>query len=81
MEISEVVRGQDLLLSTARQILLYEAFGWNPPHWYHCPLVIDPVTGKRLSKTHGSIALCELRKSGMNPGQLPASYFPIDPNY
>lgn len=68
MGITEVVRGEDLLLSTARQILLYEAMGWAPPDWYHCPLVIDPATGQRLSKTHRSLGLRVLREAGFAPG-------------
>lgn len=50
MQISEVVRGQDLLVSTARQLLLYKAFGWEAPDFYHCPLVKDEK-GKKLSKS------------------------------
>jgi glutamyl-tRNA synthetase len=57
MQITEVVRGEDLLVSTARQLLLYEALGWQPPAWYHCPLVLDPETGIRLSKTSRSKSL------------------------
>jgi glutamyl-tRNA synthetase len=75
MDISEVVRGEDLLLSTARQLLLYEAFHWNAPAWYHCPLVVDPATGKRMSKTHRSLGLRALRESGHVPGMDPARYF------
>ncbi len=41
MRITEVVRGADLLRSTARQILLYRALGAKPPEWYHCPLITD----------------------------------------
>ncbi len=50
MKISEVVRGQDLLVSTARQLLLYNAFDWEPPRFYHCPLVKDE-NGRKLSKS------------------------------
>lgn len=49
MNVTEVVRGADLLTSTARQILLYEALSWNTPRWCHCDLVRDE-TGKRLAK-------------------------------
>ena len=49
MAITEVVRGEDLLLSTARQILLYRALGWTPPAFFHCPLVRD-AEGHRLAK-------------------------------
>jgi glutamyl/glutaminyl-tRNA synthetase len=41
MGITEVVRGEDLLLSTARQLLIYRALGREPPRYYHCPLVLD----------------------------------------
>jgi glutamyl-tRNA synthetase len=75
MEITEVVRGEDLLLSTARQLLIYEALQWNSPAWYHCPLVVDPTTGKRMSKTHKSLGLRALRESGHAPGQPPGTYF------
>lgn len=69
MAITEVVRGEDLLLSTARQLLLYEAMGWEPPEWYHCELVKDPSTGKRLSKTHKSLALRAMRDAGAPPSE------------
>lgn len=75
MGITEVVRGEDLLLSTARQLLLYEALGWAPPQWYHCPLVNDPATGKRMSKTRRSLAIRELRYKGLEPGRDPGYYF------
>jgi glutamyl/glutaminyl-tRNA synthetase len=69
MGITEVVRGEDLLQSTFRQILLYRALGFAEPAWYHCPLVRDEE-GKRLAKRHQSLSLRELRKSGAEPGQL-----------
>lgn len=79
MGITEVVRGEDLLLSTARQILLYEAFGWSIPDWVHCPLVIDPATGQRMSKTHRSLGLRALREAGHPPGKPPEAYFSLAP--
>ena len=60
MQISEVVRGEDLLTSTARQILLYRALGWEPPKWFHCPLMRDEQ-GNRLAKRHASLSLREMR--------------------
>lgn len=50
MKITEVVRGEDLLLSTARQILVYRAMGWEIPESYHCPLLRDE-NGEKLSKS------------------------------
>jgi glutamyl-tRNA synthetase len=75
MDISEVVRGEDLLLATSRQLLLYEALGWTPPAWYHCPLVKDPRTNHRMSKTLQSLALRTLREAGHSPGLPPETYF------
>ncbi len=50
MKITEVVRGEDLLLSTARQILMYNAMGWDIPDFYHCELVKGD-DGEKLSKS------------------------------
>jgi glutamyl-tRNA synthetase len=61
MQITEVVRGEDLLTSTARQLLLYEALGWTPPAWFHCPLVRDEQ-GKRLAKRDAGKSLKEMRE-------------------
>ena len=69
MNISEVVRGEDVLLSTARQLLLYEALGLEPPQFYHAPLVCDS-NGQRLAKRHHSLSLRELRAAGHTPEQL-----------
>lgn len=69
MGVTEVVRGEDLLLSTARQILLYRALGYAPPAFYHCPLVRD-AQGRRLAKRDKALALRELRASGVAPEEL-----------
>jgi glutamyl-tRNA synthetase len=69
MQITEVVRGEDLLTSTARQRLLYEALGWPPPAFYHCPLVRDE-TGARLAKRTAALSLRALRVQGHTPDDL-----------
>ncbi len=69
MRITEVVRGADLLKSTARQILLYRALGLEPPQWYHCPLVTD-ASGQRLAKRHDALAIRTLREQGKQPEEL-----------
>jgi glutamyl-tRNA synthetase len=66
MEIEEVVRGEDLLTSTARQLLLYEALGWKPPAWCHAPLVYD-AAGQRLAKRAGGLTIRDLREAGWSP--------------
>jgi len=66
MAITEVVRGEDLLLSTAKQILLYRALGWDIPAFYHCPLVRD-ANGKRLAKRDQAVALRSLQAQGLTP--------------
>jgi glutamyl-tRNA synthetase len=69
MGITEVVRGEDLLRSTARQILLFRALGWPEPAWFHCPLVTDEQ-GVRLAKRHDALSLRALREGGMKPATL-----------
>jgi len=69
MQISEVVRGADLRLSTARQLLLYRALGLSTPAFYHCPLVTDDA-GVRLAKRHDSLSLRSLREKGVTPELL-----------
>ena len=69
MRITEVVRGADLLKSTARQILLYRALGLEEPLWYHCPLVTDE-RGERLAKRHDALSIRALREQGRRPDEL-----------
>lgn len=66
MRITEVVRGADLLKSTARQLLLYRALGWPAPAFYHCPLLTDQQ-GVRLAKRHDAMSLRSLRAQGRDP--------------
>jgi glutamyl-tRNA synthetase len=66
MGITEVVRGADLLKSTARQILLYRALGLPIPDFYHCDLVRDE-TGTRLAKRHDCLSIRKLRDMGWTP--------------
>lgn len=73
MGITEVVRGADLLVSTARQILLYRALGWTPPDFFHCPLMTDEH-GVRLAKRHASLSLRTLREQGRTPEELRRSW-------
>jgi glutamyl/glutaminyl-tRNA synthetase len=71
MQISEVVRGEDLLMSTFRQLLLYHAFGLRPPKFYHAPMVVDK-SGKRLAKRNDALSLRTLRQSWATPEELRA---------
>lgn len=73
MGITEVVRGADLLVSTARQLLLYRALGLAPPAFYHCPLVTD-AAGHRLAKRHDALSLRTLRAQGRTPEQIRAGW-------
>jgi glutamyl/glutaminyl-tRNA synthetase len=73
MQITEVVRGADLLKSTARQILLYEALGLHSPAWAHCDLMTDDK-GTRLAKRHDALSLRSLRESGLSPLQVIAKF-------
>jgi glutamyl/glutaminyl-tRNA synthetase len=73
MQITEVVRGADLLRSTARQILLQRALGLATPQYYHCDLMRD-ATGTRLAKRHDALSLRALRESGLTPDQIRARF-------
>ncbi len=73
MKITEVVRGADLLVSTARQILIYRALGLVPPKFFHCELMCDE-RGERLAKRHDALSLRTLRNQGANPKSLVAAW-------
>lgn len=67
--VTEVVRGDDLLSSTPRQLLLYEALGWTPPRFAHVPLVLA-ADGRRLAKRHSDLTLASLRTAGVSAESL-----------
>ena len=69
MDITEVVRGEDLLKSTARQILIYRALKLAIPEFYHCELVCD-VAGVRLAKRHDALSIRKLREKGLGPEEV-----------
>ena len=90
MSITEVVRGEDLLLSTARQLLLYRALNLSPPFFLHCPLVRD-FDGRRLAKRDAKVdidnnnnikststnTLKYFREEGWTPQQIRQRYFRV----
>src|SRR6185503_9492014 len=69
MQITEVVRGADLLKSTARQLLLIRALGYLTPAYFHCPLLRDEKN-VRLAKRHDALSLRTLRAHGIDPEGL-----------
>lgn len=69
MGVTEVVRGQDLLRSTARQILLQRALGLPTPNYFHCELMRDEV-GARLAKRHDALSLRAFREEGCSPAEV-----------
>lgn len=77
MGITEVVRGADLLKSTARQILIYRALGLKPPAFYHCRLVVDH-NGRRLAKRHDALSLRTLRQQGLTPMNILSAELPVE---
>jgi glutamyl-tRNA synthetase len=77
MGITEVVRGADLLKSTARQILLNRALGLDSPIWYHCRLVVDH-NRRRLAKRHDSLSLRSMRQRGLTPMNILSAELPVE---
>ena len=67
--VNHVVRGNDLIYSTYRQIAIYEALGWPTPNWLHLPLVVGP-DGRRLAKRHGDTRLSHYREQGVAPEMI-----------
>jgi glutamyl-tRNA synthetase/nondiscriminating glutamyl-tRNA synthetase len=69
MKVTHVVRGEDHISNTPRQVLLYEAFGWQPPTFAHLSLVMGP-DHTPLSKRHGATSVAEFRQKGYLPEAL-----------
>jgi glutamyl-tRNA synthetase len=69
MDISHVIRGDDHLTNTFRQVQIYDAMGWDKPAFAHIPL-IHGADGAKLSKRHGAVSLLEFREMGMLPEAL-----------
>ena len=69
MNINKVVRGDDLLESTAAQLLLYEALDASPPEFLHVPLVLD-AAGERMSKRNDSLTLTSVKEAGVAADRL-----------
>lgn len=67
--ITQVVRGDDLLSSTPRQLHLQHLLGYRPPEYAHVPLVLGP-DGSRLAKRHGAVTLADLAVQGITPGDV-----------
>ena len=75
MEITHVIRGEDHISNTPRQLLLYRAFGWTPPQFAHVSLVMGPDHSP-LSKRHGATSVKEFRERGYLPEAL-ANYLAL----
>ncbi|MDR1142701.1 MAG: glutamate--tRNA ligase, partial [Spirochaetaceae bacterium] len=69
MGITHVLRAQEWLSSTPLHVILYGAFGWEPPEFCHLPMVLGP-DGKKLSKRHGATSIDEFRRQGYLPEAL-----------
>lgn len=69
MEISHVIRGEDHISNTPKQIMIYRALGWAPPKYAHLPLIMG-ADGARLSKRNGAVAVSDYRKQGFIPEAL-----------
>lgn len=69
MEITHVIRGDDHINNTPRQINLYRALGGKPPEFAHLPMILGD-DGKRLSKRHGAVSILEFKKMGVLPEAL-----------
>jgi glutamyl-tRNA synthetase len=69
MEITHVIRGEDHISNTPKQLLLYKAFGWQPPLFAHLPMILGKDK-KKLSKRHGATSVYEFRDMGYMPDSV-----------
>jgi glutamyl-tRNA synthetase len=69
MQISFVARGRDHIGNTPQQVLLYRAFGWEPPEFAHLPMMLAP-NGEKLSKRHASVSVQEYKDKGYTPAAV-----------
>jgi glutamyl-tRNA synthetase len=69
MQMTHVIRGEDHLSNTPRQIMIYQALAWEPPDFAHHPLILGPDRTP-LSKRHGATAVSQYREEGFLPGAL-----------
>ncbi len=69
MGITHVIRGDDHLTNTFRQVAIYRALGWDPPHFAHLPMILG-ADGAKLSKRHGAVGVMEYREQGFLPEAL-----------
>ncbi len=69
MKMTEIIRGDDHLNNTFKQILIYEAFGWDVPKFYHVPM-INNEKGKKLSKRDGAVDVMDYKREGFLPEAL-----------
>ena len=69
MGVNEVIRGDDHLSNTPKQIILYEALGFDIPKFYHVPMILNPE-GKKLSKRDGAVDVMEYKREGYLPEAL-----------
>jgi glutamyl-tRNA synthetase len=69
MKMTEIIRGDDHLNNTFKQILIYEAFRWNVPKFYHVPMIHNEK-GKKLSKRDGAVDVMDYKREGFLPEAL-----------
>ncbi|MCL2767766.1 MAG: glutamate--tRNA ligase, partial [Synergistaceae bacterium] len=66
MEISHIIRGEDHISNTPKQVLIYQALGWEPPKFAHLPMILGKDK-KKLSKRHGATSVYDYRDMGYMP--------------